>query len=128
MKAVKIYLVVVTLLLIGAIGLGVYAWYKIQQLSAVAPVISETETSVAETTKTPTASTPEPITITSDSLSPTQQKMLETFGYTQDSFTITPTMIVCAENAVGKTRLDEIVAGSAPSPFESVKLLPCFKK
>lgn len=125
MKAVKIYLVVVTLLLIGAIGLGVYAWYKIQQLSAVAPVISETETSGAEA---PNASTPEPITVSSDSLSPTQQKMLETFGYTEDTFTITPTMIVCAESAVGKTRLDEIVGGSAPSPFESVKLLPCFKK
>lgn len=127
MKAIKIYLIVVTLLLIGAIGLGVYAWYKIQQFNTVAPVISDTETS-AGTPKSPTVSTKEPITITSDSLSPTQQKMLETFGYTQDSFTITATQIACAESAVGKARLDEIVGGAAPSPLESMKLLPCFKK
>lgn len=128
MKAIKIYLVVVTLLLIGAIGLGVYAWYKIQQFNTIAPIASDSDTVVSGTTKAPSTSTPEPITITADSLSPTQQKMLETFGYTQDTFTFTPTMIVCAENAVGKTRLDEIVGGAAPSPFESVKLLPCFKK
>ncbi len=135
MKAIKIYLVVVTLLLVIAISLGVYAWYKIQTFSGAVPTgVESTEvTSSGTVTKdgkgTSTGVTPakEAIVIPTESLSSSQQKMLEAFGFDQKSFTITPAMITCAENAVGKDRLNEIVNGGAPSPLESMKLLPCFK-
>ena len=126
MKAIKIYLVVVTVLLVFAIGLGIYVWYKIQTFNAVTPAPGASQT-VQENAQT-TTSAPAPITVWADSLTETQKKMLETFGYTQDTFTITPAMIQCAEESVGKTRLDEIVGGGAPTPFESMKLLPCFGK
>ncbi len=131
MKAIKIYLVVVTVLLLIAIGFGIYVWYKIQSLNAVVP--SNTTAPASEVVQTGTdkpvasSTTQKPIVISTDSMTDTQKKMLETFGYTQNTFTITPTMIQCAEKAVGKTRLDEIINGSAPTPFESMKLLPCFK-
>jgi hypothetical protein len=130
MKAIKIYLVVVTVLLVVAIGLGIYVWYKIQTFNAVIPVPVDSpsaQENIQTMTPSTSTSTPAPITVTTDSLTDTQKKMLETLGYTQDTFTITPAMIQCAEESVGKTRLDEIVGGGAPTPFESVKLLPCFK-
>ena len=135
MRAIKIYLVIVTVLLIGAIGLGVYVWYMIQQtptgggnsikadIPSQGKVSADNEVSVSPNT----TEVVEPVVIQTSDLTETQQKMLETMGYTQESFTITPAMITCAENAVGKTRLGEIMNGAAPGPLESAKLLPCFK-
>ncbi len=40
MRSIKIYLGVVTVLLLGALGFGVYVWYMVQKLqnpSALAP-------------------------------------------------------------------------------------------
>ncbi len=157
MKAIKIYLIVVTVLLILAVGAGIYVWYLVQKLNtatgAVQPI--STTTSSAEVprephaeqttsqdssettlpvTPTPTPSPSvntevkeEPIVIDIETMNPSQKKLLESLGYTGGSFTITPTMIACAEDAVGRARLDEIVNGSAPTPLESLKLLPCFK-
>lgn len=132
MKGIKIFLGVVTFLLIIAIGFSVYVWYTLQSLQTVAPMPTPEGTTPIEQSE-PTAgeanpSAPAPIVIEKSDMSASQQKALETLGFTQDSFTITPTMITCAESAVGKTRLDEITAGAAPTPLESVKLLPCFKK
>lgn len=55
-----------------------------------------------------------------------QRKMLEAFGHTDPTFTITPEMVSCAKNAVSDERYSEILNGAAPTPFESLKLLPCF--
>lgn len=136
------YLIVVTVLLLIAISLGVYVWYTLQtvetrntteQLDQTNPstlqtadgdVDSNIETSESESKTTVT----EPIKVNTDSLSDTQKKMLETLGYSESTITITPEMIACGEEAVGAGRLKEITDGSAPSPLESVKLLPCFKK
>jgi hypothetical protein len=114
MKAIKIYLVVVTLLLIIAISLGVYAWYKIQTFRGAVPTdvksvdVTSNEAIPKDEKGTSAGATPdkEAIVIPTESLSLTQQKMLEAFGF---------------------DRLGEIVNGSAPSPLESMKLLPCFK-
>ena len=140
------YLIVVTVLLLIAISLGVYVWYTVQtvetrettrntteQLDQTNPstlqtadgdVGSNIETPESESKTTVT----EPIKVNTDSLSDTQKKMLETLGYSESTITITPEMIACGEEAVGAGRLKEITDGSAPSPLESVKLLPCFKK
>ena len=133
MKGIKIYLAVVTVLLVIAIGLGVYVWFTLQTLNTTSPqeVGSVSEKSEKSTSAQKEVATPlisEPITITKQELSPTQQKLLETLGFDEESFTITPSMIVCAENAVGKERFAQIIGGDSPSALESLKLLPCFKK
>lgn len=136
MRTIKIYLAIVTTLLIVAIGVGVYVWYMIQHVpsGAVSEKVSteikqvDENTSAQAGTVTPQEESAEPIILKTSTLSETQQKMLTTLGYTQDNITITPAMIACAEDSVGKERLNEIIQGSAPSPLESVQLLPCFKK
>lgn len=132
MKIIKIYLAVVTFLLIVGLGFGVYAWYTIQNLSTAAgnaPLQKEVpSTPQSETASQAEVPTKEPVVVKTADLTPTQQNMLKTFGIKGDTLTITSEMIVCAEEAVGsKVRLDEILAGAAPNPLEAMKLLPCFK-
>lgn len=131
MKAIKIYLVVVTVLLVGAIGAGVYVWYMVQNMNrsieqgganAAQPIGAPQQPVTTEAAPT------QPATIKTSELTETQQSVLKSFGYEDDSFTVTPTMMQCAENAVGKERLDAIVSGAAPGPLEAAKLFPCFKK
>jgi hypothetical protein len=146
MKAIKIYLIVVTVLLLIAISLGVYVWYTVQTVETNETTrntiehLDQTNPSTMQTsegdidsnietseTESKTVMT-KPIVVKKDSLSDTQKNMLETLGYSESTITITPEMIACGEEAVGAGRLKEITDGSAPSPLESVKLLPCFKK
>ncbi len=133
MKIIKICLSIIVVLLVLGIGIGVYVWYTIQHVPTAADIPGlqqntevKTEGSAAATPRAPEDVAP--IVIETDTLSETQQGMLETMGYTKDTVTITPAMIACAEDAVGATRLKEITGGAAPSPLESVKLLPCFKQ
>lgn len=128
MKGIKIYLGIVTALLVGAIGFGVYIWYTVQTLNTANSTEVKSPKGSERVGTVETENTEAPITISKDSLSPTQQKIVESLGYTQDSFTITAEMIVCAKDAVGEVRYDEITSGAAPTPLESIKLLPCFKK
>jgi len=140
MKAIKIYLIVVSILLCVAIGFGIYVWYIVQKLDTQ---IGDTSVpSVSQNIKTPSAEegdttkdsskssdqiVAEPYVIQMSDLPETQQKVLETVGIKGDTITITAEMISCAEKAVGKERLAEIQTGTAPTAFESVKLLPCLK-
>ncbi len=121
MKSIKIYLIIVSCLLIVAIALGIYIWIMLQKINTDTHSLVSPQNEAQSTTSHPK----EPIVVQTHSLSESQQKILKTFGYTSDTLTITPTMITCAENAVGKTRLDEILKGSTPNAIESVKLLPC---
>jgi hypothetical protein len=134
MKFIKIYLVVVTTLLLIAVGLGVYVWYTLQTLDAgvrevrvTKSEITGTKVSNSETSDETVQVLTEPIVVKTSSLPESQQKVLNGIGYTAETFTITPSMASCAEKAVGKERLDAILGGGAPSPLESVKLLPCLK-
>lgn len=143
MKALKIYLAVVTVLLIIALGFGVYVWMTIQKLQNVSvseiaePTTIETvqdaqgksseEKSESVPTTPPTEKPQEPVNIEVNKLSDTQQEILKTFGVKSDTLTITPTMITCAEEKLGAPRVAEITNGAAPSPFEAVSLAGCFK-
>ncbi len=141
MKYIKIYLGIVSVLLCVAIGFGVYIWYTIQNLTTQVPVPAheQTQTSpqkeerttpvVAKPVEETSQSAPDaPIILEASKLTPAQQEMLKTFGYSQDSFTITTEMTKCAADALGEVRLAEIMDGSAPSPLESLRLVPCFSK
>lgn len=67
------------------------------------------------------------ITVSAESLSDGQKQLLETFGVDTDNIVITPEMIACAEEKVGKTRLQEIQAGDTPSFFEGMALIGCYE-
>lgn len=143
MKTIKIYLVIASVLLVTALGFGVYIWYMVQNVhteisNSVQKEVKQEEVRVPESSTekkdekrgdiAPPAISEAPVVIQTESLTDTQQKMLKTLGYTEDSVTITPEMIACAENVVGSERLQAITNGSAPSPMEAIKLIPCFKK
>jgi hypothetical protein len=61
-------------------------------------------------------------------LSDTQKSTLETFGVDVETFVITSEMIDCGREALGSTRIDEIIAGAAPSVAESLELVKCTKE
>ena len=144
MKVIKICLAIIVTLLVVGIGFGVYVWYTIQNIPTAADIpgfqelpkvtpsenASEKHILSEEVPATVTEETEniQPVVIETETLSETQQTMLKSMGYTKDTVTITAGMITCAENAVGVKRLKEIMDGAAPSPMESLKLLPCFKQ
>ncbi len=122
------YLVIVAVILVIGIGLGVYVWYTLQALGTELPQVTGSSSEQKNEASNETVSPTEPTTIQTSELPPTQQKILEGFGYEGDTVTITPVMYACAEKSLTKERINEILEGSAPTPFESVSLLPCFKK
>lgn len=137
----KWYLVIGGIFLIGALGAVIYVWMLYQDaqrtFDAYTPSASSTavthieKTSTEKNISTTTGSVTEdtkPITVDTATLTETQQNILKTFGYNSQTLIITSAMVVCAENAVGKDRLNEILKGSAPNPLETVKLFPCFKE
>lgn len=140
MKLAKIYLVIATIFLVVALGLGVYVWYVFQDYTArietgalvpsektVMPATTAPiEEGIASTTHESSEEAPTVISI--DQLTETQRSVLSTFGIEGESFTVTEGMITCATEGIGKARFTEIINGAAPSPFEMVKLLPCMKK
>lgn len=69
----------------------------------------------------------ETVSIKGSDLPEGQRKLLETLGIDVDTFVVTPQMIACAEEKVGKERLDEIVDGATPSFLEGVSLFNCYK-
>lgn len=141
MKGLKIYLWVVSVLLIVAIGFGVYVWYTFQKIQGAMPsspeVSAESRTTgagatpstsdVTRPTTTETINQAKSVPVAVSDLNTAQQQILNDLGYTQGTLTITPAMIACAEDAVGNERLGAILKGGAPTPLESLKLLPCFK-
>ncbi len=137
----KWYLIIGGIFLICALGAVIYVWALYQDMHRTfdayvpnAPQVEKTDTEgasvSADTTTESVTDTEEaePIVVDTTTLGTTQQEMLKAFGYDSQTLTITPTMVSCAENAVGKERLDAITRGGAPTPFEAAKILPCFKK
>lgn len=137
MKIIKIYLIIASLMLVAALGTGVYVWYVYQSIprgSEASPAELVEELVVTETTPIATSSaktpivTEAPVIIDATKLTDTQRGILESFGYTSDSVTVSQATIECAKEAVGATRFEAILNGSAPAPLEAMKLLPCVKR
>jgi len=123
-------------MLLLALGIGIYIWYKLQVLQSgavetnVVPeegIEEEISTSTHVESQSATKAVTDPIVVSGDRLTNSQKEALEALGFESDSITITPEMIMCAEEKLGRERLDEIVGGSAPGPLESLTLLPCIK-
>ena len=126
-RIVKVYLAIVTVLLVVGIGLGVYVWYTLQEINSAVDGVETPESPTVES-ETPGIQLESPIVIDTAKLPESQQKVLETVGLGDETFTITQGMVQCAEEALGTARVEEILGGSAPSPIESLKLLPCVKQ
>lgn len=136
MKAVKIYLAVVTGLLVVALCFGIYVWFKLQTLQGVIPKnIAEQEQVSDSTVKDPSQNDVPSvvpaeegdIVVEKADLTPAQVRTLETLGFEMESIVVTKEMILCMETAVGEERMAEIIDGAAPGPLESIKLLGCVK-
>lgn len=134
MKGIKIYLGVVTVMLIVALLLGVYVWYTLLTLPSPAeeaPVLPDIQSSENENEgeeRESQVEVREDIKIKKEDLTDSQKKALEAFGINVDSIVITEEMIVCAKAGLGEDRFALILDGSAPGPLEAVKLYGCFKQ
>lgn len=92
--------------------------------------VMDTETTgTTESAETETVvNTPPPegsIPLNTLPLSDAQRGALQTVGVDPDTFVITPAMIDCGREALGQARIDEIIAGGAPSVTESLQLVKC---
>ena len=56
-----------------------------------------------------------------------QASLLVNFGIDRETFIITESMIVCAEEKLGQARFTEITNGASPDFFEAVDLLRCLE-
>jgi|GEM_PF-2239040 len=59
-------------------------------------------------------------------LSDNQRSALALVGIEGDTFTITSETLACAENKLGKDRLDEIKDGDIPTFGETLLLIKCY--
>jgi len=124
-KTLKIFLAIVTAMLIIALGFVGYVWFKLQTFKVFSePAINVENVETNSITDTPNF---ENIIIKKDDLTESQQNALDVIGLDTNALTVTSKMIECAEKALGKERMDEINSGTAPTPLESLTLLGCIK-
>jgi len=129
MKPLKIFLIVVIFLLLGALGAVGYVWTKIQNITQEAAPTETVESVPAfvESEDTPIANTvPETgIKIDTTAVSEDQKAAAAKVGIDLDSVVITPEMVSCAEQKLGSARVQEIMHGASPTTLESITLLGC---
>ncbi len=120
MKAIKIFLITSAILIIVAMGVVGYVWFKIQQNIS-------SDTAFTPSDQTPIANTipEEGIKIDTSSLTDDQKALAEKVGINLDEVVITQEMVSCAEQKLGAERAQEIADGDSPTALESVSLLGC---
>lgn len=134
MKSLKMYLIITASLLTTALVVGVVVWYLYQRLPGARPNAYIPENTIATSTSTANGTSPGATTtktgfvLTADKLTPGQRAVLESFGMQDAKVAVTEATIACAKEAVGEARFAEILNGSAPSPLEALKLVPCIRK
>lgn len=67
----------------------------------------------------------EPIPLSRLPLTDTQKQLVSGLGIDYDTFMITPEMATCAEGRLGRDRVKELIAGSAPTFSEVTVLARC---
>lgn len=133
MKVLKIFLIIGLAFLLGAAGAAGYVWYLVQDALSVdvSPVVEQVDADLdapaQQTFNGSVANTvpAEGVALPPDALSVQQKAIAESLGINVDSFVLTPQMVECAEEKLGTTRIEEIMAGDAPSILESARLAPC---
>lgn len=136
MKALTLFLITATILLLIAAGAIGYVWIKLQNTLDARSSTSEGTSGVSvETTDTPvvnietikadTTIPTEGIKIDTSSVSEEQKAIAEKLGIDIDNIIITPEMVSCAERKLGSQRMQEIMEGSSPTTLEGISLLGC---
>lgn len=158
MKTLKIFLIGGAVLMLVAVGLGVYVWYQLQGLDrgkghvGTEAAVEEVATSSDEvstqrqqemssnpadtvapagpvvTETTAPENSTEDIIIDERELTPDQIKLLNRLGVDTETIVITGEMVECAEDKLGTVRVDEIVAGATPTVLEGFSVLPCLNE
>jgi hypothetical protein len=137
MKHLRIYLIVMGALFVGALLSGICVWYIVQNLYSEKEMLRESPAlPLEEMTKSPAPVTDAPAivptgtttTISVDTLTEVQKTTLKSMGYSKESITITPDMMMCAKEAVGDSRYAEVLRGAQPTTLEMIRLLPCLTK
>lgn len=135
----KKFLILLILLLL-VITAGLYFWslgdspkentvttQEIQASSTIETNQNEGLTENTDSTDETTTETREVITVDENVLSEDQRNLLQNFGIDTDSIEITADMIQCAEEKIGKERLEAIIQGDLPTFFEGLSLAGCYQ-
>lgn len=122
----KKFLIITGSFLIGALAATIIIfWYINSPVSPVSQISADKNNPSQETATTsaeqPTAGVP----LRDLPLSDAQKATLDTMGIDVETFVITPAMQDCAAEKLGAARMEEIIAGAAPSFSETTKLLSC---
>jgi hypothetical protein len=139
MKTLKILIVVLLVLSLGILfGVG-YVWKQVAFVSTENSLPTSNIEVNATITASPSASRTQagvllppllskPITVSTENLPASQQKVLDTLGIGTQSITVTPKAVECAVTALGSVRALELKEGGTPTIAEGLTLLACLKK
>lgn len=127
----KLFLIITSSLLVTALIISIVAyWWITSQIPPTNYSATETSSSskmIEENTRgTETLLVPiEGVPLKNLPLGDAQKSALKTVGVDIETFVITPAMQTCASGKLGVERMDQIIAGDAPSIIETTRLLPC---
>lgn len=127
----KLFLIITSSLLVTALIISIVAyWWVMSQIPPVNPITTETSSSSKvieqKTGETETLLVPdEGVPLKNLPLGDAQKSALKTVGVDVNTFIITPAMQVCASDKLGVERMNQIIAGDAPSVIETTRLIPC---
>ena len=132
---------ILTLIVLVGIGVFVGNYFSLDRFTSSDEVVMN-ESETASTTENieevdnvitedadadESTETSEGSVLNSDVLNPEQKDLLESFGIDTEGIVVTKEMISCAEEKLGKKRIEEIYSGALPTFFEGINLLPCYK-
>lgn len=123
-KFLLITAILLIIALLAAIAIFCYLSFSLKS-SQVRPVTPADEQASATADVIDETAPTEGIPLRDMPLSDGQRSVVETLGVDVETFTITPEMQACAEEALGPARMQEIIAGDAPSFIETTKLVGC---
>jgi hypothetical protein len=138
----RILKILIGILLVLSLGILVGVGYVWKQLAFTpSDVVRQVTPLLENATSTPprnqqqvspsSTSTPlltKPITVSTESLPESQQKVLDTLGIGTQSVTVTEEAVACAVKALGAARALELKEGATPSIAEGLTLLACLKR
>lgn len=126
---------VIFFIIAGLVAVGVY--FLISSYITPNTPVDEVREMAASTTKAAAVSVKEKaqttkinipdsgIPLSTLKLTDEQKSLLSKVGINTQTFVLTKTMLICANEKLGEDRVVAITTGSSPTVFEVTRLLPC---